>query len=87
MAFVYENLKFKVVETSSDFQIESKKTGRVAGMGDMVDAYSTNEGGQVVVGTEEFYQKLQDDLTRNQNDFMEAYFPEEIEEVGQPVSN
>ncbi len=85
MAFVFENLKFKVVETISDFQIESKKTGKVAGMGDMVGTYYTNEGKLVHVGTEEFYQMLQDDLTCNQDQYMEAFFPEELEPSTQPT--
>ena len=76
--FEYENEYFKVLETSSDFQITSKVSGIKVGMGDMVDSYY-REYKSLSVGTKAFYVFLKKDLMKHPNIFIEAYFPDDFE--------
>jgi hypothetical protein len=76
--FYFENENFKVTETFSGFEIESKISGIVAGLGDMVDVYLFN-GNPVHVGTEKFNEMFRCDLVRNSADYINAFFPIDVE--------
>jgi len=74
-----EYLDLRIYEGASAFYIEYIPTGEEACMGDGVDMYS-DDSGSIMVGTEEFYTLLSEDLEARYDEYLEAYFPEKEDE-------
>lgn len=64
----------KVMEHSSHYAIYHIPSGKSSGMGDGVDMFE-----ELYPGTFAFNAMLARDLENSQSDYMEAYFPEEME--------
>lgn len=70
---------FSVVEYSTHYTIRNNKNGVERGIGDGIDTIFDEDGEAYSPGTKEFLEKLEDSLNSNDNEVMEAYFPEFLE--------
>ncbi len=71
--------RFECVEHSSGFNVTDRITGESHGMSDGVDVDFGTEDSPLTVGMEGFREAWEASLNENQDETLEAYFPEQFE--------
>ena len=69
---------FTVIEYTSHYQVRHNPSGQVAFLSDGVDCLFTETGRAIRPGREYFRRKWENSLNENEDETLEAYFPEEV---------